>query len=152
MEAVAAKQDVREWLKQFIFEDKVHFAKAAQVLRGGKTTERVKSETRVVDSETLEPFPNAVQKVAVDAKKKFKAKMGRLNGDFLKKWAESNMALNFQQFSMLNQYANNSGKKRKKQSKIFKYAESRPKRGHSMTARGKSPRKANLSEDMFRPK
>lgn len=82
----------------------------------------------------------------------FKAKLGKLNSEFLKKWAESNMALNFQQFTMLNQFANNSGKKRKKQSKIFKYAQERPKRGHSMTARGKSPRKTNISEDLFRTK
>jgi hypothetical protein len=114
LEATARVPDVREVLRLFIFEDKVHFAKAAQVLRGGKTTERVKSETRLPLQSLDSGATNTTS--SYEKSKKIRSKYDKtiVNTAFLKQWAETNMPLNFQQFTMMNQYATGSAKKSKK--------------------------------------
>lgn len=77
LESMAVVPDVRDYIKLFVFEDEIHFAKASQVLRGGKTVERVKSETR------LPAVASAMDEEVL------------LNTDFMKKWKDSNMPINF---------------------------------------------------------
>lgn len=44
LEKLAKVDDVRPYIKQFVSDNKVNFAKAAKILKGGKLTERSNSE------------------------------------------------------------------------------------------------------------
>ena len=51
LKCLSKVRDVRHFIKLFVKEDKVSFAKASQVLRGGKITERTNSQQRINNHE-----------------------------------------------------------------------------------------------------
>lgn len=123
LERISRVDDVRPILKQFIANNKVNFAKAAQILKGGKLTERSNSEPPV-DSvhETHSPPRNGPVKVkqlytrderqpkpklahhedsrTTDERNKFAPNV------MMNTWTPNNKLLEeqFKKFSMMNQY------------------------------------------------
>ena len=128
LEKISKVEDVRPVLKQFISNNKVNFAKAAQVLKGGKLTERSNSEPpagQVAESPSgtrngpvkAQPLMTKDERVpksklAVQDESRTTDERNQYNPNLMMNtWTPNNKQLEeqFKKFTMMNQYNKNMG-------------------------------------------
>ena len=129
LEKLSKVDDVRNYLKQFISNNKVNFAKAAQILNGGKLTERSQSEQphqsrNDSDNDKSSPIPrnatnSRAQKRYTKDERKTHTKIAKNEESYttddrnkftpnimMNTWTPSNQNIenHFKKFTMMNQY------------------------------------------------